>query len=104
MMDKAWNGHPRPVGAWRAIGAAVIALSLLRWPLTAMLVSPAWGPPAGQWYLVAAVQVSAEVMFWTGAWMVGRDQLRAALARVAAAAPLRTILGRQGGRDAGLLG
>jgi hypothetical protein len=70
----------------------VIALSLLRWPLTALLVSPAWGFPGNQWVLILAVQASAEAMFWSGVWLIGREPLRAALARVAGRLPLRTIL------------
>jgi len=57
-----------------------------------MLASPAWGPPASQWVLILAVQTSAEAMFWIGVWLMGRESLRAALARVADRSPLRTIL------------
>ena len=91
-MPRGWNQRPMLAGPARAIGATVIALSLLRWPVTAMLVSPGWGSLASQWALILAVQTSAEAMFWIGVWLIGRESLRAALARVADRSPLRTIL------------
>jgi len=74
--------HLEPAGHSRGIGWMLIALSFLRWPATAMLVSPAWGLPDYRWLLIPAVQAGAEAMFWIGVWLVGRGPLRAALARI----------------------
>jgi hypothetical protein len=78
----------------RAMGAALIALSLLRWPVTAMLASAHWELPVSPWVLIPVVQGCAEAMFWVGVWLVGRKPLRAAMARFAAMWPVSAILAR----------
>lgn len=78
----------------RAVGAALIGLSLLRWPATALLVSPAWELLDGRWAVILAVQTGAEAMFWIGVWLVGRQPLRQALARVSETRPVCAILAR----------
>lgn len=76
------NRLPGPAGLSRGVGGLLIALSFLRWPATAMLVSPAWGLADYRWLLIPAVQAVAEAMFWIGVWLVGRGPMRAALARI----------------------
>ena len=89
-----WSEHLRLATTSQGIGAALIALSLLRWPATAVLVSPAWGLPDSAWVLILAVQTGAEAIFWVGVWLVGRSPLRRALASIAETWPVRTILSR----------
>lgn len=81
-------------GLAAAIGAVLIALSLLRWPATAMLVSPASGLPATPWGMLVALQVGAEAMFWVGVWLAGRNALGPVLARVAGTWPVQAIFAR----------
>jgi hypothetical protein len=78
----------------RALGAALIVLSLLRWPITAMLASAHWELPVSPWFLIPVVQGFAEAMFWVGVWLVGRRPLRAAMARLSGTWPVSAILAR----------
>jgi hypothetical protein len=91
MTELKWS-QLMPATPSRALGVVLIAISLLRWPATAMLVSSGWEPANSPWVMILAVQSSAEIVFWVGAWLVGRDFLRAALARVAGNSSIRTIV------------
>jgi uncharacterized protein DUF3563 len=93
--ESGWDHHLGLAPSSRAIGAALIALSLLRWPATAMLASTAGDFPGTPWSLILTVQASAETIFWIGVWLVGRNSLRAALARVAATWPVRSMFLRR---------
>jgi hypothetical protein len=89
------NRHPGLSDPARAIGATLIVLSLLRWPLTAIVASSASKLPISPWIIIPAMQASAEAMFWVGVYMVGRKPLRAALARLAGTRPVRILLARR---------
>ena len=90
--------HPGRAGFVGAMGVTLIALSLLRWPATAMLLSPASGPDT-PWGALLAVQGGAEAIFWVGVWLVGRNYLGGLLARVSGSWPVQAIFAR-GGRAA----
>lgn len=89
-----WSDYLRLATPSQGMGAALIALSLLRWPVTAMLASSAWKLPVSQWILISVVQACAEAMFWIGVWLVGRKPLRAALMRLAETWPVLATLDR----------
>jgi hypothetical protein len=81
-------------GRSRVVDLGLIALSLLRWPATALLLAPGFELAEYRWVLIPAVQAGAEAMFWLGVRLVG--PLGAALARIAGrwrvrATPERTL-------------
>ena len=76
----------------RALGVALIALSLARWPATVVLASPGWISAVNPWYAILALQILAEAMFWCGVWMIGRGRWRELMARVAASRLARAAL------------
>ena len=75
----------------RAIGVLLIALSFARWPATVLIATASWSSAVKPWHVVLALQVAAELMFWSGIWLIGRDKWTQALHYLAAHKLARSI-------------